>query len=639
MKKYPRDFVEKVVSSTNIIDIISQYTVLKMKGKDLWGLCPFPDHKEKSPSFSVSQERQLYHCFGCKKGGNVFTFLEHLQGLTFPEALEYLANRAKIDIPQKSNLSISHNLTQGQNEYDLDKNKRKQLLEILKSTSQYFQDTLLETPAHFSIHTYIHERKISSEIIREFGLGFSSSEWDGLVQHLKNKKFSLTLAEELGLIRSKEKNPSDYYDLFRERLMFTISNPMGEPIGFGGRVLDQSLPKYINSPESKIYHKGKTLFGLHQSGKYIRSENCAIVVEGYMDLISLYQAGIKNVVAPLGTALTLDQCRLLTRFTKNVVVLFDGDEAGQSALERSLPILLEAGSYPKGLVLSNNLDPDEFVKKFGTNALNEKIKLAQDLFSLLLDKWLINFNGSAIGKMQVINKIKPFFGIIKESALRSLYIKELSFKLGTDEKWVFEALKNPAHANTVPTRTTQLTFNSNNLNLKNNSPSNLHSIEINKNLNIEEEENQKITLHGAPKVEILLLALLLAGQKEIRVQILHEEVYSSFTHSGIKKLIEKFNLMTGQSNTPSVNLIALITQNISHLEQLTSAISQLPESKSEEEIKLLNDCIKKLRINFIDQQVKVLVNELKISSNLEKLEKLSFLQKERMKTITGEIKK
>jgi DNA primase len=614
--RYPRDFIEKVISASNIVDTISQHTVLKNRGKDLWGQCPFPDHKEKTPSFHVSPEKQLYHCFGCKKGGNIFTFLEHFQGLNFAEAVEYLAHRAHLSLPV-----ISDSQQIQINAQDL---KRKKLIEITKWALFYFSESLKRTSTSSPIQEYLKKRGLTKEIIEEFNIGYAPNEWNGLVDFFKKKNLPLDLAEEAGLILAKE-DSHGHYDRFRDRLMFSITNTMGDPIGFGGRVLDTSLPKYINSPETQIYHKGNTLYGLYQTGRYIRSESYALIVEGYMDLISLYQYGIKNTVAPLGTALTLDQCRILTRFTKNVVLLFDGDDAGQAAMEKSLPLLFEAGCYPKGLVLTEAKDPDEFVRSFGAQALLEKIEKAPDLFSLMLQKWFQGFQGEPTDKMRIIHQIKPVFNSIKENSLKSLYVTELATRMRVDAKWIYGALQNPQQAQNNKVELPQASQ------FQNSPLKNTVKTEI-ANLGFAADGDQ-ISLAGAPKVELLLFALALTGDEKNWDQILHVDFQDLITHKGVKRLFEKAVELAGQSLSRSGNLVTLITNEILNPDLFTAAVSHLPANDPDAEAKLLADCLRKIRMNNIDLKVRQLAGELKQDPTAEKYEQLSSLQRERMKIL------
>ncbi|MEZ4871839.1 MAG: DNA primase [Bdellovibrionales bacterium] len=382
--KFDQNFIDKVRESNNIVDIIGQYSQLKSSSAGQYlGLCPYPDHGEKTPSFSVSESKQVYYCFGCKKTGNAFTFLRDIMGLTFPEAVEHLAKRASIEMPK-----------QAASQDQIDKNQREKreqsLLKKINSLAlQVFQKNLQTQPKNSMVSNYVESRGFNEEIIETFKLGYASPEWEHLAQVFREKSVPLGSAEKLGLIkRSKnlEKSRTGYFDILRGRLIFPILSPTGDVVGFGGRIVNpDDKPKYLNSPESQLFHKGKTLYGLFETAKFIRSADFAIVVEGYTDLIALYSAGIKNVVATLGTALTIDHAKLLKRYSKNVVVLFDGDQAGRVAAEKSLPLLLKEGLYPKGFLLPENQDPDEYLKAHGAKILKDRLRKAPDLFQMVMD--------------------------------------------------------------------------------------------------------------------------------------------------------------------------------------------------------------------------------------------------------------
>lgn len=610
--RYPPEFIDKVTSASNIADIISQHTELKPAGRDLVGRCPFPDHKEKTPSFHVSPDKQLYHCFGCKKGGNVFTFLKDFNGMSFKDSLEYLAQRARIPLPK---------LEVNSAEQDKKQEKKKYVGGLNKAATFYFTESFKRLPPQHPVRVYVRNRKLSDESIEIFKLGYASEEWDGLARFLDQKKFNLAIAEEAGLIKSR-KEKTGYYDLFRHRLMFTIMNPLGEPIGFGGRVLDDAQPKYLNSPETLLFHKGKALYGIHATSKFIRSQDQAIVVEGYMDLISMYQAGIRNVVAPLGTALTLEQAQYLVRITRNVVVLFDGDEAGQAAAERSLPILLQAGSLVRGLFLPEEQDPDEYISQHGVESLKTLIDSAEDLFFLILKKWMLGYRGDVSDKMRLVQKLKPLFSSMTEASLYELYVVETSKKMGVDRTWLKQALvaqdqgfqQRPA-PRPHPTQVAVL-------------PPTPPQKEGTANAQIPVLD-EVISIKGAPKAELLLLSLGLNSNGQIWDQILHTDLRECFHHKGIKQVLEKVEQLTRQERPNSATLVSLLTTEIKEPDLISAVIIELPKDP-DAEAKLLSDCIRKVRIHHLDLQVKHLAQEMKTNPSAEKYEQLLNLQRDRM---------
>jgi DNA primase len=431
------------------------------------------------------------------------------------------------------------------------------------------------------------------------------------------------LAEELGLVKHRESG--GFFDMFRERLMFTITNQVGEVIGFGGRILGEGQPKYINSPESPLFHKGKTLYGLQHSSRYIRSLDEVVIVEGYMDLIALYQAGFKNVVAPLGTALTIEQCRILAKMTKNVTVLFDGDSAGQTAAERSLPILFEAGLYPKGLTLPEEQDPDEFLLTNGDVKMTEQLTAAPDLFTLILRRWMDGFQGGPTDKVRLVQRMKPVLAALKDTSLKSLYLKEMAQKLGVEQAWMQRAIFDQGggnfsqQSNIIPSRGgvssgSQITTKT--------TPAEVNNSGF---------ESEKISLQGAPKWELLILALALNSKTSLWDRILHAEEKNQLQHPGVQQVFDRAVTLTGQSGLPSDNLFVLITNEILNPDLLTVLIKELPSGDHEREERLLTDCFRKVRVNDLDFRIKKLAQELKQDATQDKWELLASLQKDRLR--------
>jgi DNA primase len=422
--RWSEEWIEQVLQANDIVDLIGQYTQLKPSGNNLMGLCPFPDHREKTPSFSVSQQKQLYHCFGCKKSGNIVTFLRDYNGLSFRDAIEFLAKRAGIPLPteEDSRLAPSH---------DTQKTK-KEILSLYQEAQAFYsaQLQLLLRDSHSTPTQYLQKRQIPLQAVERFGLGYAPAEWDQLYQHLRKKKLSVELAIQAHLLRQKNDH-TGVYDFFRDRLLFPIRNPLGQTLAFGGRILGEGQPKYLNSPEHPAFHKGQTLYGLKESARAIRATGRAILVEGYMDVLRLHTAGIENVIAPMGTALTPEQARLLKRYTSEVVVLFDGDEAGQQATEKALGILLAAGFWVYGISLPEGLDPDDFVIKYGGSALSSALEKAPDLLQHWVQSQLpAKHRLSPTEKSQWLTRLQPLLHSIPDSRLRQLYLEEFSWKLG-----------------------------------------------------------------------------------------------------------------------------------------------------------------------------------------------------------------
>lgn len=356
--------IDEIRAAANIVDIISESVQLRKRGKNFLGLCPF--HTEKTPSFTVSEEKQIYHCFGCHSGGNVFKFLMEYEKISFVESVQELAEKLGIQLEVEENVNPEF-----QNEQEI-------LYDINTEAAKYFSNNLLNDSEGQIARDYFQKRNIKLQTMRAFGLGYALNGWENLVNFLHQKKIDLEKALQLGLIsRSKD---GRIYDTLPGRIIFPIFSPNGRVVAFAGRKLRESDGggKYINSPESAIYVKGKILYGLSHAKDDIRKLNKAILVEGYMDLISLYQNGIKNVVAVSGTALTEDQVLLLSRYTKNVVLLFDSDTAGIKASMRSIELLLKKEFEIKIASLPAGEDPDSFVNKFGKEKFEEFIDRAQN---------------------------------------------------------------------------------------------------------------------------------------------------------------------------------------------------------------------------------------------------------------------
>ncbi|MCD2491332.1 DNA primase [Lacrimispora sp. NSJ-141] len=359
---YPEELVEEVRTRNDIVDVISSYVKLQKRGSTYFGLCPF--HNEKTPSFSVTPSKQMYYCFGCGAGGNVITFLMEYENYTFPEALAYLAERAGIELPKQEESA------EARKQADL----RARILEVNREAGRYFYYQMKGVSGQRA-YDYLKDRGLTDETIRKFGLGYSNAYRDDLYQYLKKKGYSDSLLKETGLVKIEERGS---HDRFWNRVMFPIMDVNGKIIGFGGRVMGEGEPKYLNSPETKAFDKSRNLYGLN----YARTARkpYMLICEGYMDVISMQQAGFTNAVASLGTAFTSGQASLLRRYTEQVILTYDSDGAGIKAALRAIPILKEAGLSAKVLSLKPYKDPDEFIKNLGAEAFEERIESAQNGF-------------------------------------------------------------------------------------------------------------------------------------------------------------------------------------------------------------------------------------------------------------------
>lgn len=610
--KFSPEFIEKVRDANNLVDIISQYTQLKPTGSGLMGRCPFPDHQEKTPSFSVSEIKQVYHCFGCHKKGNIFTFLQNYQGMSFPEAIEYLATRANIAMPEKNSDS-------SQEQFDRQKERKKVLARVNQLANFYFMEQLKRAPKDHPVHKYISRRGLSPEVVETFQIGYSTPDWDGLVKFLESKKVPMDLVEEARLAKARGAGKSGHFDIFRDRLMFPILNPMGEVLAFGGRILEQGEPKYLNSPETPVFIKGKILYGLAQTARYIRTEDQAIIVEGYMDLVSLYQAGIRNAAATMGTALTADHGKLLKRMTKNVIVLFDGDSAGQEAAERSLPVLLAADVHPKGLTLPEGMDPDDFVKAKGAEALKDLMAKAPDLFVLILQRWMAEYRGEASQKVKLCDQLKPVLEVIPDSRLKDLYLQEAARRMSVPATWLKEALFKPTGKLAVEAQSLRREGGGK---MQNPDPAAVLEPKIMPNA-------PRFVLKNSPKPEVLLLSLALKSRANFEA-FLQEQILECISHSAIVEILKKAADVYRQDPNKFDKLTSLLVSFVDHPDLLFVSEKAGESFDEESERKLLRDVFKRVRDNSLREQAKKLARDLKSEPSAEKLEQIMRIQRNRL---------
>ena len=413
----PEEIIEDIKTRANIVEIVSEYVSLKKTGRNFVGLCPF--HKEKSPSFTVNPEKQIFYCFGCGEGGNVVTFIMKTNEMTYPEAIRHLAARLGIVIPTRR-VTTSEKRSASE---------REKLNRINTMAAEHFSKNFASARGKVA-RDYMTKRGMDETIIKEFRVGHSPDEWRNLKDYYERNGVPLALVEKAGLIIGKDNG--QYYDRFRGRLIFPIVDLNGNVIAFGGRVLGEGEPKYLNSPESPVYSKGKTLYGLYQTKDDIRKRDFAIIVEGYFDLLSLWGSGIRNVIATLGTALTKNQIELVRRFTRNIVILFDPDEGGRSAVERSLQLFLEEKIHAKVVVLPDDNDPADFVMKYGREALEDSIVNATSMVDYYIER-IIGGRGTLEENIDSIGGSISFIANIADPIERNLFIKRVSEKLGVDQ--------------------------------------------------------------------------------------------------------------------------------------------------------------------------------------------------------------
>ena len=416
------EILERIKNENDIVEVISETVRLKRSGRNFMGLCPF--HNEKSPSFSVSQDKQIYKCFGCGEAGNVISFVMKNRNMSFLDAVKYLASRANITLELQNEKK------------DKSLQKKELLYRVNLEAGKFFFSNLMSND---TAKEYFLNRGIKLETIRSFGLGYANNSWNSLMNHLKRKNISEQLMIEAGLLSvNPEKNRK--YDRFRNRVMFPVFDYRGKVIGFGGRVLDDSKPKYLNSPETLVFQKGTNLYGLNFALKHNMKERYFIIVEGYMDLITLHQYGITNVVASLGTALTINQARLLKRYADKVVISYDADMAGQMATMRGLEILRTAGFDVRVLSIPQGKVPDEFVRSNGKEAFLKLINSAEPLIDYRLKKAeegidFKNSQSSILYAKKVMNILSDLDPLEKD-----VYIKKASENTGIKEQILYDML-------------------------------------------------------------------------------------------------------------------------------------------------------------------------------------------------------
>ena len=416
---YPQEILEEVRVRNDIVDVISEYLPLKQKGTSYFGLCPF--HNEKTPSFSVSSERQFYYCFGCGAAGNVYTFIMQMENDTFPEAVKRLADRVHITLPQPQ-------YTQQAKEQEL---QRQRLFDLHKKAGRFFYEKLHE-PVGEQARAYLQKRQMNDNIQKKFGIGYAPKGQQELYQYLQKQGFSQQELQKSGLIIER-KEEKGYFDRFRNRLMFPILDIQGRVIGFGGRILSQGEPKYLNSPETLLFNKSKNLYGLNFAKNTRKRE--IILVEGYMDMISLYQAGFRNVAASLGTAFNQEHAKVLKKYADSVILLYDSDDAGTMAAQRAIPILTQNGFYVKVLQVPNGKDPDEFIKQSGAKAFSRLLANAQHYITFQIQCLKKQYDlTQPQQKVEFTTKTANILSKLDNDIERNVYTNEISNMTGISQQ-------------------------------------------------------------------------------------------------------------------------------------------------------------------------------------------------------------
>ncbi len=424
---FSEEKVSEVRLHSSILEVVSDYVNLKKTGRNYRGLCPF--HSEKTPSFMVNEEKQIFHCFGCGQGGDVFTFLMKIGQFSFPQAVEELAKRYGVKLPSRELSPIQKK----------ELAKRDLLFQINQAASEYYHDLLVHQKEGEEARRYLSERDIRDGILQEYRLGYSLDRWDGLVRYLQDKKLPLEMARELGLILPKKKE--GWYDAFRGRVMFPVFDLYQRVVGFGGRIIKEGEPKYLNSPESAIYHKGEILYGLPVAKRHLPAKDQVLIVEGYFDLLTLHQQGFLQSIATLGTALTTDHIRALKRYTNNFITVFDGDSAGVQATLRSLPLFLEEEVWGEAVLLPKGEDPDGFLRKGNREIFERLVEKRVPLLDFFLEQRMKSGNRKSVEeKVKIAREGLALIRKIPEGIRRNFYLKGLAEKLDFQESLLHEML-------------------------------------------------------------------------------------------------------------------------------------------------------------------------------------------------------
>jgi DNA primase len=546
----PEEIIEEVLHKTDIVQVISEYVLLKKRGRNYFGICPF--HQEDTPSFSVSPDKQIFYCFGCNAGGNALKFLMLKEGISYPEAIRMIATKAGVHIPDAYNTNNTREDRERQRSY-----------KIIAAAAKFFQQHLLYHK-HHEARNYLQGRNVSSDMIEAFQIGYAPNGWNNLRDFLISKGARVDELLQLGLIVTSQQG-TNHYDRFRNRVMLPIHDAAGRVVGFGGRSIDGSNPKYLNSPETSYFNKRHLLYGLHLARSAIRDCGYAVVMEGYLDVVAAHQFGIKNVVATLGTALTRDQVKLLMRYTDEIIISYDADAAGVQAAIRGLDIIQQLGCRVKVLHIPEGKDPDDFIRANGAEGWNNLIKSAYNLIDYKLYIALKKGIPTSVAeKIAVLQEVVPNLSNIKNSVEQEESIKKVASALNLSWESVMSEI------------------NRYQKNLDRNS---LNSDKFAKKTNNNTQRKSKLT--ACEQAEFLLLGIILTdfelfsiAKEKIRPEEFNnsesQRIYSLLLESDDDHLREPATLMQGLDDKGQSILSRLFSQEI----------------PGENPVDIFNDCIK-----------------------------------------------
>lgn len=530
MIRYSDELIDEVKNNNDIVDVVSQYVHLKRSGRNYFGLCPF--HNEKSPSFAVSPDKQIFHCFGCGVGGNVIHFISKIEGINFRESIELLAERANITLPKLE--SIGDNKTQ---------ELKDKIYQINKNAAYFYHENLYK-PTAKTAQEYVKKRKLNNATLKEFLIGYSGN-FNELYNFLKSKGFSDEAILASDLVNKNDRG--QYIDRFRHRLMFPIQDVRGRIIAFGGRVLDDSKPKYINSPENLVYSKGRHLFGLYNAKKHDTKK--ILIVEGYMDVISLHQRGITNVVASLGTAMTEAQGRLLRRSSEQIILGYDADGAGQEAIVRGLDILRNLGCDVRVLQISGAKDPDEYVTKYGPERLKKCIDDAISLveFKVRVLKRTLNLDNTA-DKIKFLNEVAKILARVENSMEQEIYIEKISKDYDISKEALYSEIKKILYPKNTSSKILE---------------------KRNTQYNIVKKEDTKIS-EARLKRENTIIAMLLMSNANVYSKIKNKIRPEDFKYEKNRKILEKVYAEYENGTTEIYDVLSLFEDEdiINHITEI-----------------------------------------------------------------------
>ena len=571
MVRYSDDIIEEIISSNDIVDVISQYVTLKRSGRNFLGLCPF--HKEKTPSFSVSPDKQIFHCFGCGVGGNVIHFISKIENMNFRESLETLADKAGITLP-----------TIDTGEDSKRQELKQKIYQINELVANLYHETLYK-PIAKPAQEYVKKRKLDNKTLINFKIGYAPNQ-NILYKFLKEKGFN---DEEILTSTLVKKYNNTFIDSFRNRLMFPISDVRNRVIAFGGRVLDNSLPKYINSPDTVVYNKGRNLYGLNVA-KNARLDKI-IIVEGYMDCISLHQRGIPNVVASLGTALTENQGRLLRKYSEKVVISYDSDGAGQAATLRGLEILKNIGCDVRILQMEGAKDPDEFVVKYGNGRFNLLVENAISLVEFKVKVLKNSLNLEHVNdKIKFLKETAKILQKIDSKIEQEIYLDKISKEYNISKEAIYAEI-NKQNGNKVGSKI----------------------LEKNKSV-ISKKQNNEIP-RVLQKREDAIIALLINGDKAVYEQIKHRILPSDLKLEVNKQIVEKVYSEYEKTGTTANNIMDLFIENQEAVNKITEIMADEHEQQVDKKtIDSIINIYEKEKLTILKSEI---IQKLKETDDLE----------------------